>query len=64
MSEKARYQIQTWDTYSNSWTSDGIGDPDVNLFNTKSEAEEAIAALRELGPEWAEAKYRVVEVTQ
>jgi len=52
------YQIETLN--ANGWNADGIGDN--NEFQTRSEASEAIEALRQLGSDWATATYRVVEV--
>ncbi|MCR4374830.1 MAG: hypothetical protein NUW22_08270 [Acidobacteria bacterium] len=39
------------------WSSDGIGEP--NRFESLEEAREAIAQLRALGEEWAQATYGV-----
>lgn len=42
------------------WTRD-VGPVAANFFASEEEAEAAIAALEDLGGEWAECEYRVVE---
>lgn len=46
-------------TDASDWTTDGIGDQ--NEFATAEAAEAAIEELRAIGPDWADADYRVVE---
>lgn len=40
------------------WYSDDVGEP--NEFSSVQEAEAVIQVLRQIGPEWAEAEYRVM----
>ena len=42
----------------NAWSTDGVGDD--NSFPSEKAAEKAIEDLRRLGPDWADAEYRVV----
>jgi len=60
MSEKTRYQIETWD--EGTWTTEGLGDPAANVFPSATAARRAIAELRALGPTWERAKYRATEI--
>jgi hypothetical protein len=43
------------------WHSDGMGDEPV-LAKSEEEARDAIASLRNLGPDWAAAEYRYREL--
>jgi len=60
MSEKTRCQIETRD--EGAWTTDGLGDPEANVFSSVEAARRAIAELRALGPTWEQAKYRITEI--
>jgi len=62
MSEKTRYQIETWD--EDTWTTEGLGDPAANVFPSVESARRAIAELRALGPTWKRAKYRVTKIKE
>lgn len=52
------YHIET--LYGDNWEAN-VGEP--NLFDSEADAQIGIASLRDLGGEWAEASYRVVEDT-
>ena len=41
------------------WSSEGIGD--VESFDTKAEAEEAVESLLELGDSWCDHDWRIVD---
>jgi len=46
------------------WNTDGVDGGDtsgLNTFSTREEAEAAIKSLRQAGPDWKRAEYRVVE---
>lgn len=52
------YKIETRSAVTgNTWT-DEVGD--ANEFESEGQAEATIESLREIGPDWAEAEYRVV----
>ena len=53
------FQIESRTHRDNQWSADGIGEP--NEFTTIEDADDAIRQLQELGDEWADAEYRVVE---
>lgn len=55
------FEIITRDT-AGQWTNDGLGDAGTNVFDTREAAEAAIAELRTLGEDWAEAEYDVREI--
>jgi hypothetical protein len=42
------------------WADDCLGD--YNEFDSEKQAEKAIARMKRISPEWAEAEYRVVEL--
>ena len=60
------YRIESWGHRDDpgpgrrrrEWSDKNCGD--VTEFTTKADALAAIASLRDLGGEWADAKYRVV----
>lgn len=51
-------QRNEWD----QWTPEGLGDVCENTFATKEDAEQMSEYLRKIGPDWADADLRVVEV--
>lgn len=59
------YEIVTrrdrWSSDAAGWSAEGMGGERENTFETESEACAAIAELRDLGPEWVEARYAVRE---
>ena len=60
------YRIESWGHRDDpcpgrrrrEWSDKNCGD--VTEFTTKADALAAIASLRDLGGEWADAKYRIV----
>ena len=56
------YQIESKGPDGN-WLAEYVGDPDGNTFETAAEAAAYIPELRKLGDGWAEAEYRVVEIS-
>jgi hypothetical protein len=55
---KQTYTIQQFDPKQGGWTSEGIGESQG--WPSKRLAQQAIASLRRLGPEWRTTKYRIV----
>lgn len=54
------YKIET--LRDGRWATDGLGDEASYTYPSRASAEASIARLRECGPDWRGAEYRVVEV--
>jgi hypothetical protein len=61
---RAGYTIEGWDSDARRWSREQAGDDSANRFESRTEAEQALAGMLDLGGDYTAETLRVVAVTR